>query len=76
MKPDQTLDCLLELVEFYQAKIKDKSLTGSEAGILLKSLMVLGLRDASVRSRHIENISESVELMNLPFKENERIVEL
>lgn len=76
MKPDQTLDCLLELVEFYQAKIKDKSLTGSEAGILLKSLMVLGLRDASVRSRHIENISESVELMDLPFKENERILEL
>ena len=76
MKPDQTLDCLLELVEIYQAKIKDKSLTGSEAGILLKSLMVLGLRDASVRSRHIENISESVELMNLPFKENERILEL
>jgi hypothetical protein len=76
MKPEQTLDCLLELVEFYQAKIKDKSLTGSEAGILLKSLMVLGLKGASVRSRHIENISESVELMNLPFKENERIVEL
>jgi hypothetical protein len=76
VKPDQTLDCLLELVEFYQAKIKDKSLTGSEAGILLKSLMVLGLRDASVRSRHIENISESVELMDLPFKENERILEL
>lgn len=74
MKPDQTLDCLLELVEFYQAKIKDKSLTGSEAGILLKSLMVLGLRDASVRSRHIENISETVELMDLPFKENERIL--
>lgn len=74
MKPDQTLDCLLELVEFYQTKIKDKSLTGSEAGILLKSLMVLGLRDASVRSRHIENISETVELMDLPFKENERIV--
>jgi hypothetical protein len=76
MKPEQTLDCLLELVEFYQAKIKDKTLTGSEAGILLKSLMVLGLKGASVRSRHIENISESVELMNLPFKENERIVEL
>jgi len=74
VKPDQTLDCLLELVEFYQAKIKDKSLTGSEAGILLKSLMVLGLRDASVRSRHIENISESVELMDLPFKENETLM--
>lgn len=74
MKPEQTLDCLLELVEFYQAKIKDKTLTGSEAGILLKSLMVLGLKGASVRSRHIENISESVELMNLPFKENETLM--
>ena len=72
MKPDETLDHLLDLVKFYKSKMEEGSLTGAEGNIYLRALMLLGLRDATIRSRHIEAISQSNDIYaNLPFQVND-----
>jgi len=72
MKPDEALDHLLDLVKFYKGKMEEGSLTGAEGNIYLRALMLLGLRDATIRSRHIEAISQSNDIYaNLPFQVNE-----
>lgn len=68
MKAQETLDHLIELVKYYKQKMEDGTLTGSEGNIYLRSLMLLGLRDATLKSRHIESISEGLEVYNLPFE--------
>jgi hypothetical protein len=69
MKTEDTLDHLLALVQFYKNKIDEGSLTGSEGGNYIRALMLLGLKDATLRTRHLEHISNSVEIVNLPFDE-------
>jgi len=68
MKQEETLDHLLALVRFYKNKIDEGTLTGSEGGNYIKALMLLGLRDATIRTRHLEQISNGVEVLDLPFE--------
>ena len=67
MKQEETLDHLLALVRFYKNKIDEGTLTGSEGGNYIKALMLLGLRDASLRTRHLEQMSNGTEVFDLPF---------
>jgi hypothetical protein len=68
MKSEETLDHLLALVQFYKQKIDDGTLSGSEGSNYIRALMLLGLRDATLKSRHIESISDGLEVYNLPFE--------
>ena len=68
MKTEETIDSLLALVRFYKQKIDDGTLTGSEGGNYIKALMLLGLRDATIRTRHLEQISNGAEVLDLPFE--------
>jgi hypothetical protein len=67
MTSNETLEHLLALVRFYKQKMDDGTLSGSEGNIYLRALMLLGLRDATVRSRNLEQLSNSVEYEELPF---------
>jgi len=68
MKAQETLDCLIELISYYKGKVKDGSLSGSEGQIYVRCLLLAGLRDATIRSRSIEQLSEeSIEILDLPF---------
>jgi hypothetical protein len=68
MKSEETLDHLLDLIKYYKRKMDAGTLTGSDGNIYLRSLMLLGLRDATLKSRHIEGISDGLEVYNLPFE--------
>jgi hypothetical protein len=68
MKSEETLDHLLDLIKYYKSKMDAGTLTGSDGNIYLRSLMLLGLRDATLKSRHIESISDGLEVYNLPFE--------
>ena len=70
MKQEETLDLLLALVRFYKNKIDEGTLTGSEGGNYIKALMLLGLRDSVVRTRHLEQFSDTVQKVRLPFEVN------
>ena len=48
--------------------MEDGTLTGSEGNIYLRSLMLLGLRNATLKSRHIEDMSNGMEVYDLPFE--------
>lgn len=67
MKAEDTIDHLLALVQFYKNKIDEGTLTGSEGGNYIKALMLLGLRDATLRTRHLEQMSNGTEVLDLPF---------
>jgi hypothetical protein len=67
MNPDDTIEHLLTLVQFYKNKIDEGTLTGSEGGNYIKALMLLGLRDSVVRTRHLEQFSDTVQKVQLPF---------
>jgi len=68
MKSQETLDCLIELISYYKGKVKDGSLSGWEGQIYVRCLLLAGLRDATIRSRSIEQLSEeSIEILDLPF---------
>ena len=67
MNPDDTIEHLLTLVQFYKNKIDEGTLTGSEGDNLIRALMLLGLRDSVVRTRHLEQFSDTVEKVQLPF---------
>ena len=67
MNPDDTIEHLLTLVQFYKNKIDEGTLTGSEGGNYIKALMLLGLRDSVVRTRHLEQFSDTVQKVRLPF---------
>ena len=67
MNPDDTIEHLLTLVQFYKNKIDEGTLTGSEGGNYIKALMLLGLRDSVVRTRHLEQMSKGTEVLRLPF---------
>ena len=67
MNPDDTIEHLLTLVQFYRKKMDEGTLTGSEGGNYIKALMLLGLRDATIRTRHLDQISNGVEVLDLPF---------
>ena len=68
MTSNETLEHLLALVRFYKQKMDDGTLSGSEGNIYLRALMLLGLRDATVRSRNLEQLSNTVEYEELPFQ--------
>jgi hypothetical protein len=68
MTSSETLEHLLALVRFYKQKMDDGTLSGSEGNIYLRALMLLGLRDATVRSRNLEQLSNTVEYEELPFQ--------
>jgi len=68
MNPDDTIEHLLTLVQFYKNKIDEGTLTGSEGGNYIKALMLLGLRDSVVRTRHLEQFSDTVQKVQLPFE--------
>ena len=68
MKAQETLDHLIDLVKYYKKKMEEGTLTGSEGNIYLRSLMLLGLRNATLKSRHIEEISNGMEVYDLPFE--------
>ena len=68
MNPDDTIEHLLTLVQFYRKKMDEGTLTGSEGGNLIKALMLLGLRDSVVRTRHLEQFSDTVQKVQLPFE--------
>lgn len=67
MKTEETIESLLTLVRFYKKKIDEGTLTGTEGGTYIKALLLLGLKDAAIKTRHLEDINESVEIVNLPF---------
>lgn len=67
MTSNETLEHLLALVRFYKQKMDDGTLSGSEGNIYLRALMLLGLRDATIRSRNLEQLSNTVEYEELPF---------
>lgn len=71
MNPDDTIEHLLTLVQFYKNKIDEGTLTGSEGGNYIKALMLLGLRDSVVRTRHLEQFSDTVQKVQLPFDAKE-----
>lgn len=68
MKAQGTLDHLIDLVKYYKKKMEDGTLTGSDGNIYLRALMLLGLRNATLKSRHIEEISNGIEVYDLPFE--------
>ena len=68
MKSEETLDYLVALVQFYKQKIDDGTLSGSEGGNYIRALMLMGLQDATLRARHLEKISNSKEVLELPFE--------
>ena len=70
MKTEDTIDFLLALVRFYRQKIDEGTLTGAEGGNYIKALVLLGLRDATLRTRHLEDMSNDPEIVNLPFNAN------
>lgn len=67
MKSEETIDHILALVKMYREKVEDGTLTGAEGGNYIKALLLLGLRDASLRTRHLENMSNDTEILKLPF---------
>jgi len=67
MKSEETLDHLLALVQFYKDKIEEGTLTGSEGSNYIRALMLLGLRDATIRTRHLEQMSNDPQILRLPF---------
>ena len=69
MKKEETIESLLALVRFYKKKIDKGTLTGSEGSTYIKALLLLGLKDASIKTRNLEDINESVEIVNLPFQQ-------
>lgn len=68
MKADDTIDHLLTLVQFYKNKIDEGTLTGSEGGNYIRALMLLGLKDATIKTRHLEQMSKGTEVLRLPFE--------
>lgn len=69
MKSEETLDHLLALVQFYKDKIEEGTLTGSEGSNYIRALMLLGLRDATIRTRHLEQLNDGGGILRLPFDE-------
>ena len=67
MKAEDTIDSLLALVRFYRQKIDEGTLTGAEGGNYIKALVLLGLRDARLRTKHLEDMSNDPVIVNLPF---------
>ena len=67
MKAEDTIDHLLTLVQFYKNKIDEGTLTGSEGGNYIRALMLLGLKDATIQTRHLEQMSKGTEVLRLPF---------
>jgi len=68
MKAEDTIDHLLTLVQFYKNKIDEGTLTGSEGGNYIRALMLLGLKDATIQTRHLEQMSKGTEVLRLPFE--------
>ena len=68
MKAEDTIDHLLTLVQFYKNKIDEGTLTGSEGGNYIRALMLLGLKDATIQTRHLEHMSKGTEVLRLPFE--------
>jgi hypothetical protein len=56
MKKEETIESLLALVRFYKKKIDEGT---------------LGLKDASIKTRNLEDLNESVEIVNLPFQQRD-----
>lgn len=67
MKGDDVLEHLLALVKFYREKMKSDNLSGSEAGVYLKCLCLLGARDTAIRSRHLVHLETRDKVLDLPF---------
>ena len=68
MKTEETLEHLFDLISFYKEKIKEGTLSGSEGQNYVRCLILAGLRDAKVRNRTLEHLSEeSVAAYDLPF---------
>ena len=67
MNSDDTVDHLIDLISFYKQKIKDGTLSGSEGGNYIRALMLLGLKDAAIQTRHLEQMSKGTEVLQLPF---------
>ena len=67
MRGDEVLDHILALVAFYREKMKSDDLSGSEAGVYLKCLSLLGARDMAIRSRHLERLETRDGVLDLPF---------
>jgi hypothetical protein len=68
MRGEEVLDHLLALVAFYREKMKTDELSGSEAGVYLKALCLLGARDVAIRSRHVERLETTEGVLDLPFE--------
>lgn len=73
MKVEDTLDHLTALILFYRNKLEQETLTGSEGQIYVRCLMLMGLRDATMRSRQLDQLTDAnLEAMELPFEANEK----
>lgn len=67
MKAEDTIDSLLALVRFYRQKIDEGTLTGAEGGTYIKALLLLGLKDATIKTKHLKDVSNDPVMINLPF---------
>ena len=72
MRTEETLDHLTALILYYRNKLEQETLTGAEGTIYVRCLMLMGLRDATMRSRQLDQLADAnVEAMELPFEVNE-----
>lgn len=67
MKQEEVLDHVIELIHYFKQKKDNGDLTGSEAGIYLKCLSVLGARDAVMSLNQMDTLSDKIEVLELPF---------
>lgn len=72
MKIDDTLDHLTALILYYRNKLEQETLTGAEGTIYVRCLMLMGLRDATLRSRQLDQLADAnISAYDLPFEVNE-----
>ena len=65
MKQEQVLDHVIGLVDHFKQRKDNGELTASEAGIYLKCLSVLGVRDAVMSLNQMDTLSNKMEVLEL-----------
>ena len=72
MRTEETLDHLTALITYYRNKLEQETLTGAEGTIYVRCLMLMGLRDATLRSRQLDQLADAnISAYDLPFEVNE-----
>ena len=67
MKQEHVLDHILGLVDHFKTKRDNGELSAGEASVYLKCLGILGAKDAVMKLKQMESLSNKMEVLELPF---------